>query len=72
MDVEVAALLLPQGLMSLEDLEKDLSMIRLKLDIARNANHVRLIPQLVMKLEKREKLRRDIECESYNKQFARY
>ena len=67
MNADVAALLLPQGLTSLEDLEKDLSMIRLKLDNARNANHVRLIPQLVMKLEKREKLQMDIEGESYDK-----
>ena len=63
MNADVAALLLPQGLASVEDLERDLSMIRLKLDNARNANHVRLIPQLVIKLEKREKLRRDIECQ---------
>jgi hypothetical protein len=63
MDAKVTALLLPQGLDSTEDLEKDISSIRLKLEKARNAKHVLLIPQLLKKLEKRQDLKRKIDGE---------
>jgi hypothetical protein len=64
MDAKVTALLLPQGLDSTEDLEKDISSIRLKLEKARDAKHVLLIPQLLKKLEKRQDLKRKIDGES--------
>jgi hypothetical protein len=63
MDAKVTALLLPQGLDSTEDLEKDISSIRLKLEKARSAKHVLLIPQLQKKLEKRQDLKRKIDGE---------
>ena len=62
MDAETAALLFPQGYQTTDDLENDLTLIRFKLDSARNAKQSRLIPQLVKLLEKREKLLRQIQC----------
>ena len=63
MDAEKAALLFPHGYQTTEDLEDDLSLIRCKLDNVRNAEHSRLIPQLLKLLEKREKLLQQIQCE---------
>lgn len=61
MDAKVTALLLAEGLDSMEDFEKELSSIRSKLDNAIRGNHDLLLPQLLKKLDRRENLKRKID-----------